>query len=220
MMNEFTSRIGQYAIAVGQPMPTEEFSALPFSYMDVLRLANGFITRNGWFRFFGTRSVLSGIPSVGEWNNSAWKREYGSVFNGFYIIAEDIFGDQYGFWLNERTDARPCKIFCEGAIAQFLDFSDTMEFLLKSVLVDQPTAFDSVLADSAWKNGIRAGVGEHLAFSLPLILGGEYSIFNLGVESTALHLGLLGQLTLKNSILSDATSISRFSVNERFETGQ
>ena len=211
-MSELSDRIARHSVVVGAGIAPIVRRVLPVDYIEVLKAANGFVTEKGWFRLFGTNPLGVRLPSIDEWNASPWKKEYGGAFDGFYIIAEDVFGDQYGFLLEDGANARLCKAFCEGAKIERLEYPDLKDFLLRQVLVNRPTAFDFALADAAEKAGIRAGPSEHLAFQLPLICGGEYQVSNLTVESPSLHLGLLGQMTKRNASLEEGTKISRILV--------
>jgi hypothetical protein len=181
---------------------------LPKTYLDTLRIANGFVLKNGYFRVFGTER-LDGLVNVYDWNASSWKQEYREILRGVFIIAEDIFGDQYGFLCNERGEMRLVKVFCEGGEIEEQD-GDFISFLRNRILSNQPLAFDFDLANDAWQAGLMPKLDEHLAFRLPLVSGGDYDLSNLQVETVALHLGMLGQMTLKNKSLPEGTKISGF----------
>src|SRR5262245_16611798 len=86
---------------------------MPNAYWELLRLANGFVLDDGLFRVFGTAS-LDVLPSVLEWNSSEWIRSYGDVFHRVAIIAEDVFGDQYGFADMDGRGPEFVKVLCEG----------------------------------------------------------------------------------------------------------
>lgn len=185
----------------------ETETALPDSYWGIVAVANGFVTHQGFFRFFGTRA-LDRLPAVDEWNRSPWRTEYGYLVSPFVLIAEDIFGDQYGF--DRSNDNSLCKIHCEGGNIDVLETENLETFLRNDVLVKRPTAYDHDLAIAAFNAGVRPGLDEHMSFELPLICGGEYALSNLTIESNALHLGLLGQITLRNQSIPNGTAIARF----------
>ncbi len=128
-------------------------------------------------------------------------------------MAEDIFGDLYGYAFDGETCALT-KVFCEGGERVACEPGDVVEFLRKRVFSDSPSAFDSRLAHEALSAGLRPDNGEHLAFALPLIAGGSPSVENLTVEPVELHLGVLAQLSLTNSATPDGTPITAVVANE------
>jgi hypothetical protein len=62
----------------------------------LLEFSDGFFTRDGVFRVFGIEN-LGAIPGIVEWNSSQWKKGYRALAEDLLFIAEDIFGDQYGY---------------------------------------------------------------------------------------------------------------------------
>jgi hypothetical protein len=182
---------------------------LPSDYAAVLMQANGFYTSDGAFRLFGTRS-LGELPSVTEWNASAWRESYGGILEGLMLVAEDVFGDQYGYEIGCSQSSSLLKIYCEGGERKVLEQRELGTFLEESVLIEEPTAYDFKIFQQARSLGLRPELDEHLAFELPLIVNGEYDISNLHVEPTTLHLGVLGQISLNNRGLANATPIRRF----------
>ncbi|MCA9140949.1 MAG: hypothetical protein KDB00_29460 [Planctomycetales bacterium] len=205
-MDTLADRINQYCDVAGRPLSDGDITDLPVSYRTVLLHANGFSTRDGVFRLFGTERLES-LPNIYDWNESTWRKGYGDIFDGILVVAEDIFGDQYGY---ERESSSLVKVFCEGGERQVIDSSDLVSFLKTSILVDEPNAYDVQMVRQAFKAEMRPRLDEHLAFELPLIANGEYDITNLHVESTPLHLGVLGQMSLKNRGLPDGTPIRHF----------
>ena len=208
-MNSVQQKVLEHCDLLGRAKDLELRFDLPHTYREVASTANGFVTRDGFFRFFGTEG-LGELPSVEAWNCSAWKHEYGDIFFQTFIFSEDIFGDQYGLVRNENESHQLLKIYCEGGKREHLPFNSVEEFLMRSVLVDLPTTYDYALAVAARAAGILPCIGEHLAFSLPLIAGGAYDIENLTREPVALHLGVLAQMTRQNASLSDGSPIGRF----------
>lgn len=213
-MEELRRLISRHCDVVGEEDPQIQErkllgKRLPAPYWSVLRTANGFATRRGYFRLFPLQS-FTGLPSVEEWNELPWKREYGSLLGELVIVAEDVFGDQYAFAGDDDKPSILVKMSCEGGRVQPLETQNLITFLAECVLHDAPTAFDFDLAEAAFRIGLRPDIGQHLAFSLPLVSGGECILTNLGVESVSLHMGLLGQMSLRNQSLSDGSKISRF----------
>lgn len=207
-MSGLANRVKALCGAVGVTQPVEGVTDLPHDYLEVVRLANGFCTRDGTFRLFGT-ARFDQLPSVFEWNTACWRKSYGQLFEGLFIVAEDIFGDQYGYGMGEAATGPLLKIRCEGGERCVLS-GNLATFLVNSVLSEVPTAYDYDLVTRAFEAGLRPNKCEHLAFVLPLIANGEYDVSNLHVESTALHLGTLGQMSLLNREFEDGTPIRRF----------
>ncbi len=204
--------IRTHSQAHGSPYDGPEFPVkghvLPPDYWEVVRAADGFVTHHGFFRFFSASS--EGPQGIRFRNASPSVDAYGALLEGFVVIAEDIFGDMYGYSADETGAPRLSKFYCEGGEIESCEPSGLPAFLARRLFVQQPDAFDLALASEALGSGIVPGLDEHLAFTLPLIAGGEYDVENLAVESTELHLGLLGQMSLAHSELPDGTPISGF----------
>ena len=197
LIDEFAYEAGQ-----GQLLEVEK---LPFDFQKVLRVANGFYTKDRLFRLFGIQPI-GRLPSVYEWNQSSWKENYRHLLEDVFIVAEDVFGDQYGYDLAGSL----VKVFCEGGERIRLEPNSLEEFLLQRVFVETPNAFDYGLVLEAVKSGLRPSEIEHLAFELPLVTNGEYSVANLQIESPALHLSVLGQISIQVDDMEAGTQIGRF----------
>lgn len=183
---------------------------MPHEYKRILSIADGFVGRKGLFRFFGTKP-LGGLPDVAFWNRSPWKLQYGGDLQTHVIIAEDVFGDQYCLPPSMMGGAlRIRKFYCEGGKWEDLSFDRLDDFVLEALAGKNCSLYDHELVSEAFQVGLRPTVVEHLAFRLPLIVGGEYALSNLGVEPASLHLGILAQMTARNSKLGDGTRINKF----------
>lgn len=189
----------------GPPVPIKG-RAVPTDYWAVLKVANGFTTRQNLFRLF---PLGSGADSVEAQNQAEWCAGYGALLQDFVVIADDVFGDLYGYRVR-GAKSQLAKFLCEGGEIELCKPSTLSDFLREQVLTERPSAFDAEFAAEAFESGLTCSASEHLAFTLPLIAGGEYSLDNLGVESRELHLGTLGQISVANSGLPDGTEIARF----------
>jgi hypothetical protein len=149
------------------------------------------------------------IPSIGEWNSSNWKKEYGPLASDLVFIAEDILGDQYGYQYKRDVEAEFVKFRCEGGKVEHIEggIQSVIDFM---VCPDESTLLDLSLVSSAFARGMHPSSDQHLAFRVPLVVGGAYEVGNVSVESIALHLGMLSQLSLKNMTLPEGTPISKF----------
>jgi hypothetical protein len=183
---------------------------LPEEYLFVVSLSDGFHLRQGIFRFFGL-SACGPMPSIVDWNSSAWISEYGDALDHTVLFAEDVFGDQYGFqYMDAEQPPRLVKFWCEGGEVEPIKAENLEHWLLRSVVLDRPTVLDIDLAAAAALRGLKPHLDEHLAFSLPLILGGDYDVGNIEVSGNHFHLSLLGQVSVKNRSLPDGVRIRRF----------
>jgi hypothetical protein len=198
-------RNGPYAL---DAQPSIGAHKLPHDYFQILAHANGFVTRNADFRFFGLEPC-GGLPDIKTWNAGAWVSEYGELVRDIVFVSEDVFGDQYGFSFRDSTP-RLTKFWCEGGKLEPLPHASLEEWLLRAVLTSAPSFFDQRLCAEARRSGLQPEASEHLAFALPLITGGEYGVGNLEVLDAQFHLHLLGQLSLKNLSQPEGARISRF----------
>lgn len=180
---------------------TGDLARLPPDYDAVLRIANGFTTHR-------PRFILFSKEEVAMRRHAPWAAAYGRLFERFITIGEDIFGDQYGY----LTVGPPIlsKFACEGGAIEACAPGDLQSYIREQILSPTPAAFDSDLAQQAWQAGMMPTEAEHLAFRVPLIVGGEYALANLAVESTELHLGLLGQLSATLRSLPEGHRITGF----------
>jgi len=184
---------------------------LPAAHLEFLRVANGLVSKRTAFRLFGIEPTLPALDLL-EWNRSPWVAEYGALAAGLVFIAEDIFGDQYGWRFSDAADQNPVlvKFWCEGGETEVIEAGSLSAWLTSSMLRDKPTGLDRPLVAAAFAQGLRPSVTEHLSFVLPLIAGGAAEVSNLEVADRAFHLHLLGQLSLKNQRLPEGTRINRF----------
>lgn len=180
---------------------------LPLDFLSILRVTNGLITKDCVFRVFGTESGQL-IPSVFEWNAAEWKQQYGELAESLVFVAEDIFGDQYGY---DFRDGRPLfvKFYCDGGQAE--QVPGGVNQLVESLIEPRRGLLvDFTLLDSAFGAGLVVNAQQHLAFRVPLIVGGTRGVENLCVESVALHLGTLAQIAVRNTSLPEGAMIRRF----------
>jgi hypothetical protein len=187
--------------------PVVRSRRLPNDYFRILAHANGFVTRGAAFRFFGL-DPCGALPDIVRWNASAWLTEYGELADDLVLVAEDVFGDQYGLSYKDGSP-RLMKFWCEGGEAVPLPYDSLEDWLHRAVLVASSSAFDRELYREAQQRGLRPAATEHLSFALPLITGGEYGVENLEVLDGQFHLHLLGQLSRKNRSLPEGTRIRR-----------
>ena len=183
---------------------------LPSEVLEILAVANGFITKGRIFRFFSTVGDER-IPSISDWNKSEWKHAYGNFLNNVTFICEDIFGNQYGYFIEDGR-AVFISFHCEGGSMDVLP-NGINEIRQAIVAGIEAKLVDGMLVNEAFDHGMRPAHDEHLAFKLPLISGGEYTIDNLAVESVALHLGVLSQLSAENLKHGDQSPITGFTSN-------
>ncbi|MCA9598246.1 MAG: hypothetical protein KC776_33270 [Myxococcales bacterium] len=177
-------------------------SALPGEFWEVARVVDGFTTVGGVFRFFR-------VDAIQTHNASSWATAYGSLLDHFVIVAEDIFGDLYGYALDAPC-ARLAKFYCEGGEMEGCVPPKLAEFLMNRVLGASPSIVDMDMLRAALDAGLRCGPDQHLAFQLPLVAGGEYSVENMGVEDRNLHMGVLGQLSVSTRRARDGAPIASF----------
>lgn len=175
--------------------------------MPLIARANGFITRNRIFRVFGTEGDEI-VPSIQEWNNSEWKLEYGNKTHNLLFFAEDIFGNQYALQTHDEKVSL-VRFQCEGGEVETV--SGGVKALIDAFISPETSALlDWALVKTAFQRGLSPNPNEHLAFELPLIAGGDYSIDNITVESTELHLGTLSQLSRELQNYPAGVRITRF----------
>ena len=190
----------------GEPFrgPTVEVrgTSLPAEYWSVLRQVGGFSTRGGQFRFFDVEAMCAR-------NEGGCFDPYGERGRGFVAVAEDVFGDGYGY-VSGREGSGLCKFLCEEGRIEPCEPAALEAFLCERVLEPSPDAFDVALARRAWAAGLRPGPDEHLALALPFHAGGAYVVENLVVESVGMHYGVLGQLVRAVGHLPDGAAIAGF----------
>jgi hypothetical protein len=182
---------------------------LPEEYFLVLNQANGFYTLSGLFRFFGT-VPFEGIPDIISLNHSDWISEYDNPkISEIFFFAEDIFGNFYGFLMQKNEQAKIVKFYCEGD--EIMEFNDTslISWLNQKILIDDLEIIDTEMAYN-FLSQKSVQLSEHIAFSLPLMLGGAYDLSNCEVMERNFHLALLGQVVSQVRKYPDGSKIKRF----------
>ena len=180
---------------------------LPKGILAILQIANGLVVHDRHFRIFGTVSSEK-VPSLEEHNSASWKKQYGDALEGVMIVADDIFGDQYGYRF-EGEKKNFLKFHCEGGKTEPLEKG--INHLIEGMI--QPHScglLDIDLILAAKTNGFTPSASQHLAFRVPLMVGGARDIYNLTIESESLHLGTLAQLYQSTASKNDGTLINRF----------
>ena len=169
--------------------------------------ANGFITRNRIFRVFGTEGDET-VPGIQEWNNSEWKLDYGDKTHNLLFFAEDIFGNQYAIQTHDGKVSL-LRFLCEGGDVETV--SGGVRVLIDAFISPETsTLLDWALVNAAFQRGLSPNPNEHLAFEMPLIAGGDYSVDNITVENSELHLGILSQLSRELQNYPTGMKITRF----------
>ncbi len=210
-MNDFGQQLLAQSELVRPPFQGTEVEVCSHSlspdFLSILRVSNGLISKRRIVRVFGTDSDSS-IPSLFQWNDSEWKREYGRLAQGLVFVAEDIFGDQYGYMFR---DGPPMfvKFYCEGGKTE--EVAGGLNSLRRAIIDPGISGFfDLSLMEVAFSAGLLPSANEHLAFRVPLIVGGSHEPDNLCVEDIDIHLGTLAQISLRNTTLPDGSRINRF----------
>lgn len=207
-LNEELSKVVEYTRAVSRtPLSEVKGFKVPKGVDALLSFSNGFITKKRVFRVFGV-TADERIPSVEAWNNAEWTKSYGSCLRDVVLICDDIFGDQYGYRFAGEERAF-VKFYCEGGIIEEIPggINEFIEGLLNGV---GSHLLDGDLLKKAFEAGLQPSANEHLAFELPLIVGGEASVDNLTIETVSLHLGTLSQLTKEGRRYPEGRRIRRF----------
>lgn len=206
-LNEELDRIVEYKRASTKaPLIKVKHFDVPKGVNALLSFSDGFITSNRIFRVFGSNSDPM-IPSLDAWNDLDWIRGYGDPINDILFICDDIFGDQYGYFFGRKRTF--VKFYCEGGSIEEIpgginEFIEGVLDGMDSHLVDRE------LLKEAFDRGLKPNANEHLAFEMPLVVGGERAVDNLNIESVALHLGTLSQLTQEGKKHSEGQRIRRF----------
>ena len=180
------------------PVP-EQISgfACPKSLALILSHTGGFITKDRMFRFFGQNHDKQ-LPSIEQWNASEWKEAYGKSAENVLFVAEDIFGDQYGYRFEGNGERSGfIKFYCEGGEVEVIEgginwFLGALSDPIGSGAVDGEL-LDALKAKFKAKK-VWPKANQHIAFTLPLGTGGARDVSNLSIESVEVHLGVLSQL--------------------------
>lgn len=106
------------------------------------------------------------------------------------------------------------KFLCEGGEVETMPYFHLSDFVNEILSHKDIRGFNGKLAQAALQVGLCPTLDQHLAFKLPLIAGGEYSLNNLGVEPAQMHLHVLAQFTEQMQSAKANTGISKFLVYE------
>ena len=168
--------------------------------IDLLKTKNGFYAFESALHVFPLGSQ-PGVMDITEWNSEdLWRSAYSGIIDGITFFAEDVFGYQFGI-----GDAGVVHFNPEDASMQPL--AEDIEGWAQSILenYDELTGYPVAHAWQAHHGALQEG--RRLVFKIPLILGGEADVNNVG-NVDAIE-GMCGRGYIYNQIrdLPDGTPI-------------
>jgi len=179
-----------------------EWAVYGSAYFSLLKRSNGLVV-NDTVRVFGV-GPTSLTREVVEWNSASWRRGF-PVPTEVLFWGESVFGDQYGM---DPKNGTLLVLWCEdGLLEPFLTESEVFGDQIVEI---SRRLVDVALANEARDTGLRVSLTEHLGFSLPLVLGGEYDLVNLEVIEGSAHLELLAQIHAQVAGFPEGTKVQGF----------
>jgi len=141
---------------------------------------------NGGF-FFGQSLQLYSLTQEEAFRNilnvnSVLQTEFNFLFDGLFSFAQDIFGNQFAFNIDN------------GHIVLFNIETGTKEILAKgfkewlNILVEDLEYYTGMSYEKEWKQNYSIALNERLQPKIPFVIGGNYSIDNFYANSYPAYL--------------------------------
>lgn len=173
------------------------------AYLYFLDRSNGGYTPDNYFHFFGRSENTK--HDIVKWNSlEAWKNAF-SLGSDFFVFAEDIFGNQYGY-LSLRRGQRIRRLSIltgelTPTLETFEDFVD-LRIINKDAAYETESLAAQFLSVSPYKDF------HHLSFDVHPCLGGAPNdIQNLRLIDSQVNLSFTGQLLNATRLLPPGTRI-------------
>jgi hypothetical protein len=184
-------------------------------YKQFLELCNGGYTRDGFFHFFGGCGPVR--HNVIEWNETGlWKNCFG-LDDSFFVFAEDIFGNQYGFVRSRRVGL--IKMLSPET-GQLTIAPDTFDgFVEYSVFSDSRAQLKALANTFFATTGGPWQEFMHISYDVPPCLGGDpMDLKNWDYVDSIVNLRMAGQILTQVKNLKPGTKIRRVEVDPATQT--
>jgi hypothetical protein len=186
-------------------------------YVRFLTNCAGGYTADHLWHFFG----LCGPPEhhVVEWNSpSLWKATFG-LDERFFVFAEDILGNQYGFVRRETWQRVKMLSVVTGELTvapyPFPAFVECM--VLEPGALPEMAALAGAYFETT---GQAYRPFHHLEYLVPPILGGEQDVTNVALTASVSNLKVAGQVLTQVKQLPPGTRITRVTADAETRTIQ
>ena len=205
-MTEGLARI--LAVASGQllrqtmvPIYVPGAPSLARELNDLLAARNGFYAFESALHMFPSGPSSAGTMTLERWNSDElWRNSYGDLANGFFFLAEDVFGGQFAvkgdrIWTfdPETAQTKPMASSLEAWARALLDDYE--------VLTGYPIAREWQALHGPLKEATR------LMPKTPFVLGGGYTIANLAAVDAVQAMRLRGDMATQIRDLPEGAAI-------------
>lgn len=162
--------------------------------------------KNGFFAFESALHVFpdsTGVPTISldQWNaDTLWKNEYGSLAQGMFFFAEDIFGNQFALhnsWV----------FFFDAETGQTEKIADSVGEWAEMILSDYEQLTSYPVAHWWQKQHGPINPGSRLMLKRPLALGGDYALENVFEIDRVEGMRTRGHIARQLKNLPDGTQI-------------
>ena len=169
--------------------------------LDLLRAKNGFYAFESALHVFPAGAAHDG-PSLADWNTgTGWRGEYGSLAEGCFFFAEDIFGGQFCLFDG-------CVMGFDPETGEKRFMASTIEEWAGALLADPDVLTGYPLAHE-WQ--VRHGAvppGARLIPRVPFVLGGEFTPENLSLIDAARGMRSRANLAVQIRDLPDGAAVN------------
>lgn len=189
----------------GPPTLTEDSARLAGSQR--APLCHFLAARNGWYAFENALHVFHAGEAplqeldLNEWNApDTWRNAYEEHAEGCLFFAEDVFGGQFCV-----KDGKCWSFDPEQAVLTHV--ADDLEGWADAILSDTDFLTGGKLA-AAWRDQHgEIQPGKRLAPIKPFVLGGDYTLDNLGVLDAVENMRVRASIWLQSRDLPDGTPV-------------
>jgi hypothetical protein len=185
------------------------------SYRQFLSISTGGYTTDDFYHFFGLTGGHG--HNVLSWNDvGCWKRYFG-LDQTFFVFAENIFGDQFGFDLTRRRKVVKILSSTTGDVAN-VPFSFE-SFVQSMVLEGRDAKLAATVQEYFAMSGEVYRPFHHLSHNIPPCLGGVlFDIRNLSLIDSLTNLTFTGQLLTQVKQLKPGTRIAKVEIDRTTHT--
>jgi hypothetical protein len=198
-------------LALGASAPTVE--TLAPGLAQLLGCKNGFFAFESALHVFPAEPVEPEVMSVQRWNDTElWRYEYGSLADGLFFFAEDVFGVQFALGSGRVVSFDPETGDTE-AVADDVDGWAARILSEYEQLTAHPVAH-------AWQevHGPLAPA-DRLLPKLPFVAGGEFTVENLHALEAVEGMRARGAIATQINRLPEGTQIRFEAVGQPPESG-
>lgn len=172
---------------------------IPADLAALLTRRNGFL---GFSSALHVRPWSDTADGLAAWNSSSgWRVAYGSLVDGLFFFAEDLFGGQFAFSASDGVVA------FDPETGDLSEIGRDIEDWARYILNDTDVASGRSIAERWTQERGPLASNCRLVPKIPFVLGGSFDLHNLYPMDVPTSLRLRGEIALQLRELPDGTQV-------------